>query len=481
LRRNGYQKKSLSFKEMKFRFADIKKMSLRTRIILIYTALTILLVGTISYISYTTVRGIYLNQLSDRVEVVIRMIGSRIHQNYLDFLEPGMSNSIAATYYKNELTRISREIQIDQIFIFNREFETLVSPEKSPTDAALLLSRSELLALESNQTLTTLPFKGNDGSWYLWGFYRFSRDYFIGIRENASRLAEVDRLSIIFWGIGLLGLLLTVLSGWYLARSLANPIEKLVSFSKELGKGNFFTRLPDKVHGELSVLAHALDRMSQDLNNHHQEKERMLAQIAHEIRNPLGGIELLAGLIKEDLENSNQNPEYVNKILREVSGLKQLVTAYLNFSRPAPAKPETVSIPDLLKSVMPYIQNKLDQKSIHFFSKIEYDQITFDPDQLKQILINLFHNSIEAVEERGQIIFRSENKKNNTVLEIVDDGSGIEEKHFFSLFQPFFSTRTNGTGLGLAICKKLCIENQAEIIAKNNPKSGCTFTIIKQN
>jgi two-component system sensor histidine kinase HydH len=207
----------------------------------------------------------------------------------------------------------------------------------------------------------------------------------------------------------------------------------------------------------------------------------MLAQIAHEIRNPLGSIELMANLTKEDILSGKNNVDYLNKILFELSDLKSLITAYLNYSRPYPAKPEMIELNKSFDEIFSLFKEELANKNIHFDINILNDKVMFDPGHFKQIFINLISNSIEAIGENGTVNIVSEIIDETSYFRISDSGRGVAAENLNNLFNPFFTTKKNGTGLGLAICRKLCNQNNAQIEVTNNPESGCEFVITKRN
>ena len=457
-------------------------LSFKARIILTFTILTAGLVLILSRISYVSVKNIYLNQLSDQTRLLTRLSASGLNTRYLTFLDAQTPESLASRYYGDNMRTQAENMRLPNIFIFDHEFRVLVQAAAGETgrrDARLLLSRTEIEALESGQSATSLPFKGDDGQWYLWGFYRLDRDHWLGVQENASRLEKVEGLSRVFWGIGAAGVLLTILSGGLLARALTRPIDRLVRFSELIGSGKFDTPLPRAVRGELAILAAALDKMRRDLAQHHQEKETMLAQIAHEIRNPLGGIELLAGLMREDLQRQAADTGYADKMLQEIAGLKSLITAYLSYSRPLKAHPEQVDLAALIEEVRAVAHQGLAEKAVTLRADIDgAPDVWFDRSHLRQILLNLLGNSVEALGNNGRVTIRARRNGRGTVIAVHDDGPGIPEAHLESVFEPFFTTRSDGTGLGLAVCRKLCRENRAEIRAFNHPEGGCAVEIL---
>ena len=264
-----------------------------------------------------------------------------------------------------------------------------------------------------------------------------------------------------------------------LAGTIGRPISRLVRFSEQIGTGNFNTEAPKNIGGELQVLRDALIRMKNDLSQIHMEREKMLAQVAHEIRNPLGGIELLTGLIKEDLDSKSKNSVYASKILEEIYALKNQINAYLSFSRPIEAHLEKVPLISVMEKLKRDFNKQLSNRKIVINISINVDFIMFDPNHLRQVLDNLMANSIQVLNNEGNISIISDEKGGQTYISISDDGPGIAEESFERIFDPFFTTHEQGTGLGLSICKKICQENKANLLVHNNIEKGCTFTILK--
>jgi signal transduction histidine kinase len=466
--------------------ADFKRwsgLSFRLKVILTFSTITVALVGIMSWISYHFVRNIYIDQLSDQVGTVVKMVGSELDTKYLALLHQNDQTSLANRFYQNILSEQVRTLSVPASFIFDRGHQILVHTDSSGIgisgESRLLLNRAEIQRIVVGESITSLPFEAEDGSWYMWGFYRLSDDYWLGMQESASRLAEVNKFAGMFLLIGLLGIALAILASWLLASTIARPVERLASFSKALGMRNFNTRIPKVAGRELSILAGAMDEMRSDLVRNQLEKEEMLAQIAHEIRNPLGGIELLAGLIKEDLEKKGESSDYINKIEDEIRGLKLLITSYLNYSRPAPAKPEWVDPQEIVREVEEMLKFGLEKKKIELSGNSAPDPVWFDPGHLRQILMNLVGNSVEAVDREGKILVQTSRSDNDFLITVSDNGPGIPAEQQGMVFQPFFTTRDEGTGLGLAICKKLCEQNGASITVENNHSGGCIVTIKK--
>ena len=457
----------------------------KIRIITTFGFVTICLVLLLSRISYVFIKDLYLDQLSERVNTVSKLVAFQVDKTYLGILQFGVPTKTTEKYFRNIFEKSLLQEGSTQAFIFDKEFKIIIHSDSTYIpgfqESRLLLSKEEIFSLRINQSSSSLPFKGEDGKWYLWGFNRLDNNYWFGLKESAAKLEKVDEFSLIFLNIGIAGIVIIFILSLFLAKSISRPIDKLVDYSSSIGKGNFHISIPSGMHGEINTLALAMNKMKEDLSEHQKEKEEMLAQIAHEIRNPLGGIELLAGLTKEDLQKQNLNTGYVERILGEVNGLKKLISSYLEFGRPMNPQPEELSLTALVQEVLNNFRISLADKNISVTNNFQMDKVFFDREQLKQVFTNLLSNSIQSMKEDGIISISSSLKNNQWSILFSDEGNGIPVEHMKNIFEPFFTTKSNGTGLGLAVCRKICLENKAALTVENNPGKGCTFTITGEN
>jgi signal transduction histidine kinase len=411
------------------------------------------------------------------------MIAKQVDPAYISLLDIGVPTETTEKYFSGLLRRNLNPDLHSEIFIFNKENKIIIhsnqSVETGQTEPRLSLNQKEIGELKINSTTTSLPFKGDDENWYLWGFNRLNESHYLAVRGSAARFNEIEGLSTLFLFIGLGGVIITIIISWLIANEITKPLNKLVDFSTEIGTGNFSAVQPENMHGEIKILSDAMDKMKKDLSENHKEREKLLAQIAHEIRNPLGGIELLTNLAKENHISDEKNKEYLDRILCEVHGLKSLITSYLNFSRPIPSQPVWIDFQKTVLELENIFKLKIREKSVTFNKDIKLNKIYFDEGHLKQILINLIANSLEAVEDNGNILLSAKEKSDRWEIILSDDGPGIPENDIKNIFNPFFTTKKDGTGLGLAISRKLSAENKADLQVKNNSK-GAHFILSKE-
>jgi len=209
-------------------------------------------------------------------------------------------------------------------------------------------------------------------------------------------------------------------------------------------------------------------------------KERLAAigevssKITHELKNPLGGIELRASLIEQEPENATENIEHAKAIIKETRSLNKFIMNVLDYTKPKTADHVAINGSELLNEVLFSLTTNLKNITV-VRNDNPNDNITIfgDKDMLKQVLLNLLINAIEASPDHSNITIDLKKKPDHTVdLLILDSGPGIDPKIKQKIFQPFFSTKQSGTGLGLAIVHKIIALHNGSIEFKNEANTG---------
>jgi PAS domain S-box-containing protein len=228
----------------------------------------------------------------------------------------------------------------------------------------------------------------------------------------------------------------------------------------------------------------------------------MAASVAHEIRNPLGGIGGFAGLLDRQMEANDPRRKLLTPIIEGVARLNRIVTDLLVYTRPQKMVPSEVSLFTTLSEIIDFfcLSMSEDQKArvgIVLHPVDEDIRLKLDPAMFQQVVINLLRNACDATEGNGDIdvhiranapdlmndILDEEEKEEllrlfSTVeIEIADHGRGIPEEQIAKLFVPFFTTKENGNGLGLPICKKIAILHKGDITVSSQVGEGTRFTI----
>ena len=291
--------------------------------------------------------------------------------------------------------------------------------------------------------------------------------------------------------LALLGLLLAILLGTLWSSQVSKPVEELADFSRKVAEGDWDE--PLKMHSvkELETLVTALDRMRQDLKTYrerlivterHAAWSQMARKVAHEVKNPLTPIAISVSDLKRSYEQ--QRPDFpsildqaVKTIGEEVERLKNMLHEFSEFGRlPAPEF-KTTRLDDLFTDLSALYTKDVQE---HRLMLSNHDpNVTFkaDPSQLRQALVNLLQNALEAVNGDGKVNITSKADTNNVEISVTDNGPGLTQEQTQRLFSPGFTTKQTGSGLGLVMVEKIVSDHHGSIIVQSRPGHGTTFTL----
>lgn len=220
--------------------------------------------------------------------------------------------------------------------------------------------------------------------------------------------------------------------------------------------------------------------------------------IAHEVRNPLGGIKTAAQVLEESFGEGDRRIELVTRIVREIDRVNNLLTDFFKFAKPVKPSREYHDIESIIDAVYLLLAAQLNSKKITFreeFSDI-VPKIYADMHQVEQVLMNIFLNSIQAMPQGGELKVKTymttvgdspnlhwsddifDKNLQFVAIEVSDTGNGIPTENLEKIFNPFFTTKSEGLGLGLSICSRLVAENNGNIHVDSIVGKGSTFTIL---
>jgi signal transduction histidine kinase len=218
----------------------------------------------------------------------------------------------------------------------------------------------------------------------------------------------------------------------------------------------------------------------------------MAAAIAHEVKNPLASIEVMAGVLKRQLTDREEAQETLADIIKEAKMANSIVVEVLEFVRPIQLQVERAPLDEVFKDSITLAEGKMRRGAVSIDTIIEPDvpELLADQHQLRQLFSNLLGNAFEALGGEGHIDIRAwllpgedeatgavEPQPPQVVVEVRDSGPGISSDDMERIFSPFFSTKPQGTGLGLAIVRKVVDAHDGHIDAVSAPGHGATFRV----
>ncbi|HHB76437.1 MAG TPA: HAMP domain-containing protein [Desulfobulbus sp.] len=210
--------------------------------------------------------------------------------------------------------------------------------------------------------------------------------------------------------------------------------------------------------------------------------QEVARRIAHEIKNPLTPIQLSAQRLRKRYLNSIPENKAVfdqctATIITQVDEIKRLVSEFSDFARMPRVRKKKSDLTAIVRDTL--ILYREGHKHIEFSTDIDADipSFSFDPVQIKRVLINLLDNAVGVLPEGGEIHIALTCRADSVVMSVADTGPGITEHAKTRLFEPYFSTRKSGTGLGLAITHTIIAEHNGTILVRDNVPSGSIFTV----
>ncbi|MEQ8275123.1 MAG: HAMP domain-containing sensor histidine kinase [Deltaproteobacteria bacterium] len=345
----------------------------------------------------------------------------------------------------------------------------------------------ELSAVRSKSSAASVLFEGPDGAPFKTGYAPFYDEEravvgYIVVNAAATYTAAIDELRTSIGGLALFAVLLVAVLAIVLARRLADPLAELSAAAERVGAGELGTEVPVGGPHETVVLGRTMRAMTASLEAREEEMQMMLAGIAHEVRNPLGGIELFGGLLDEDLEEGDPRKKHVKKILRELGTLSKVVNDFLDFARRRPPEPREVDVNDMLFEVVSIADKDASERSTKLKLEVEGDlKASLDPEAIKRATLNLVRNAIQAAPAEEGLVRISAEREDGLRITIDDNGPGVPPEKRDEIFTPFFTTKQKGTGLGLALVRKSIQEHGGTIEVTDAEGGGARFVIRLPN
>jgi two-component system nitrogen regulation sensor histidine kinase GlnL len=217
----------------------------------------------------------------------------------------------------------------------------------------------------------------------------------------------------------------------------------------------------------------------------------LAAGLAHEVKNPLGGIKGAAQLLERELDEDSEMLEYTRVMIRETERIDRIIRELLELASPRGLKLTPVNLHKILGDILLLQRQAVSDQEISFATHFDpsIPDIIADEEMLTRLFLNLIRNALDSLGEAGQLTVRSrvlsdysmaqkQRRSRMVAIEVCDDGPGIPQSDLENIWTPFFSTKTTGTGLGLAICHKIVSEHRGMIKVESDPGHGTKFTVL---
>ena len=461
-------------------------------------ALILLVLMTLSvtgFLFYHAAKRGLDKELGDRLTSLARVGATMIEGDKLLVLMPGDEETRMYANMRRSLLKLKSATGVKRIYVFDREGRSLLDSEPFPIGQEYLELRPVRRRLEEvwrGNASSSFLYRGADGLWYKSGYAPVGDGGqlhgVLAVKESARFLSQVDRLrNGILRTVGV-GVLVAIGIGVLLAKTIVNPLQKLVATAQTFGNGDLSSRAQLRVRDEVGFLGRTFDEMAEKVERRAKEKEeelkslmRLAAGVAHEIRNPLGVIKVAASTLEESLDRDGKTGELLGLVRGEVERLDRVVANLLSFAHPKPPSVQKTEINQVLASDLSAIEPQLLSSNVILKRRFGADipELRLDPGLFHQVVLNLATNAAQAMPRGGELaVSTSFNSSKGTVgISFKDTGEGIPATNLEKLFDPFFTTREKGTGLGLAIVHQIVKAHGGEIEVRSHEGKGSEFTI----
>jgi two-component system sensor histidine kinase HydH len=214
-------------------------------------------------------------------------------------------------------------------------------------------------------------------------------------------------------------------------------------------------------------------------NKHLAAVGRLAGTVAHEIRNPLSSLRGLVQLMAKNMPPESKEANYAKVAVDEVDRLERVVSSLLNYTQPRAPRFLALDLAESIGSVLQFIKDdtKAREVKLHLDLPQGLPLVEADPDLLRQVLLNLIINALEAINGAGNIWISAEavDEHEYVLIRIKDDGPGLPKKE--DIFDPFFSTKAQGSGLGLAIAQHIAKSHCGSLLARNSEGGGAILEL----
>lgn len=459
------------------------RVTLRWKLILLLLFLNFTLMSTL-YIFYTHIEKKLLKEIERQTIDLTRAIQIGVEE-----VTSKSPNRLAD--YLNKLN--SRGIK--EVSIISNTQEIIASTNPQNIGKQITRRKKELIIKaelgepvyeeENVYNLIVPVIAGNVQYGYI--HLRINKDDFSQIiKSNALQRMSANLL------IFSIGIVLTFI----ISKRYTSHIDSLNEAALKVAQGDFSYRLKIKSKDEIGKIAESFNFMIQKLEENQHLKDRLreaehlsaIGQlsrtIAHEIRNPLNFINLsidhLIEKLKKESPNSKEHTKLLESMKQEIYRVNNLVTEYLEYTRPLKLNRKEASMVEILDEVISIAESTAVTEGIQIYRDYQIDfTVNVDTDLIKSCILNIITNAFQAMKasEVKNLFIKTELREDEFVITIADTGAGVPEELIDKIFEPFFSTKREGLGLGLPLAKKVIEEHGGRIEFKSTLGKGSEVKI----
>jgi signal transduction histidine kinase len=461
------------------------RFDLRARLLFAFLVPTLVVLAVGGYLLYRESRNALEDELGRSLSAVAAAVAAQVKADRVLALEPDDAVGDGSRTFRSlsaQVGELKTQTQVRRVLLFDRERRARLDVGGPLPPLAevpeLLRDTLELDRVFAGQPAASqVLFEGTDGHLYKTGYAPLRLDgHVVGavaVEGSAAFFGPLTGLRNAFLGLAALMVALLALAAVLSAETVRRPIDALVRSALRIGAGDLATPVASAGPPEIGILARELEAMRTSLESRDRQLKLMLGGVAHEVKNPLGGIELFTGLLTEELAASAPNladaQHHVATIRRELDYLTRIVDDFLAFAREQKLQLARVPVTQVLSAAVDHLAGEAAAR--HVTVRLEPCDAMVEADErlLTSALVNLLKNAVQ-ISTAGQAVEVGAHVEHQLVcLEVIDHGPGIAPAQLAHIFEPFFTTKEQGTGLGLPLARKLAEAHHGTLTLESAP------------
>ena len=449
------------------------KLALVTGILV--TVIVICMSLPLYWLTRNTLEDQLADHLRNNLNLLSRMIDREMLAIIIDYPESNMTRDSLERYLSRYLTTLSAR----SIYIIDSTDEIVVAAgDKKTVIQSVFVHKPEIETARKKGIASAPLYTDAKGIGYKSSFKRLNvKDnpaIILGIDADAQFLkyTEILKRRVIVTGTAVL--ICSMIIVMILSQSLTRPLRNLSDFARNIGRGRAEPATVEKRRDEIGFLSKTMEQMRREIDRREKENKALIASVAHEIRNPLAGMQINAELLLEATRNNTDLHEYSKAVTREITNLSAIVENFLAYARPIETNLEIHSMKSVINEVIHSQKRDFPNQEITLTGDA---RAKVNSGKIRHAIANILKNACEATTE-GQAIEINIRKTGSTAsVSILNRGKPIPPEHQSRIFEAFFSTKGNGVGLGLSIAKSIVEQHGGIVRLNRSDKDGTEFVI----
>jgi len=441
--------------------------------------LVCLVVLALSVPIYWQTRNTLEDQLTDHLRTNIESISEKLDPGLIDFIQKYPGSTIVKDSLIESLDHELRKYSAGAIYLVDRhENIFLVAGNRASAIQSSMIHKHEIQKSRAKGIAFSPLFSDASGKTYKSVFKVIyidnASEIVLGLDADARFLKYTARLRRRIISIGIIVLIFSIIAASILSQTLTRPLRQLTKFARDIGKGRAENANLQKRYDEIGFLGKTMENMRHEIDQREKDNKQLIASVAHEIRNPLAGMQVNAELLLETTRNMKEIHSYSKAVTKEIANLSNIVENFLAYARPIESTLTSQSIRALLEEIITNIRQDFPDHII----KINGDgSATIHPGKIKHAFFNILKNACESSAPNTEIAISIKSENEMLSISILNQGPPIPVEVQPQIFEAFFSTKSSGVGLGLSISKSIVEQHGGKILLARSDSSGTEFVI----